>query len=285
MSNSQSPLFPFGGPTFGNIAISTIATCVLFTLVKSTHRNYRAWLALGPGGVPYNLLGWAIQSFFSVTISLPTLSLADPAGFAVPSLDKQYASHAVSPRSSFLQGPLPLRAGPTPLVPDTVAPQRQITQKITDDALLADMHRYLHHLAECNKHLGLVMQPARLEGGLTQAIYLPPASPSRQGKQDTTTAPTTPRFLTKVGGEICHVHMDGSSHVTLSLADATEAVTKGWAQRHKLSGVSWGVIPPTYLFVFAPRDTEDWEVWKALIRAGVSFVCGKEVEDPAGDVQ
>lgn len=64
----------------------------------------------------------------------------------------------------------------------------------------------------------------------------------------------------------------------MSLTDAAEAVATGWAQRHKLSGASWGLIPPTYLFIYAPRNVEDWAVWKELMRAGVSFVCGQKVE-------
>lgn len=275
--------FPFllGESTF-NMILQALGICVLFFLVKSTHTSYRAWLALGPGGVPYNLLGWAIQSIFSVTISIPTISLADPAVFVDLSRDNEYAGHAVSPRTPFVEGPLPLRAGPTPLVPGTVAPQRQITQKTADETRLAGMHRYLQQLTEANKHLGLVMQPARLEGGLSQAVYLPAsaAGPTSSTKQEKHGTSETPRFLAKVRGEICHVHGDGSSHVTLSFADAAEAVTKGWAQRHKLSGVSWGVIPPTYLFVYAPRNDEDLVVWKALMRAGVSFVCGQKVQEP-----
>lgn len=50
-----------------NLRERTLAICVLFTLAKSTQRNYRAWLVLG--GVPYHSLGCAIQSFCSVTVS------------------------------------------------------------------------------------------------------------------------------------------------------------------------------------------------------------------------
>lgn len=258
----------------------TLSLVVLYPVVRTAHNSYRAWLALGPGGVPYNLLGWTIQSVLGALISNPTLSLANPAAFSDPDLEKHYAGHTVPSGTSFLDAPLPLRAGPTPLVPGTVAPQRQITQQTHDAALLADMSRYLRLLAEANSHLGLVMQAARLEGGSTQAIYLPARPKGSTGQQGR--VPSTPRFLAKVHGEICHVHSDGSSHITLSLADAAEAVAKGWAQRHKLSGASWGVIPPTYLFVYAPRSREDFAVWRALMSAGVAFVCGRKVEHPAG---
>jgi hypothetical protein len=72
-----------------------------------------------------------------------------------------------------------------------------------------------------------------------------------------------------------HVHhQDGSTHVTLSLADAEEVLAKGWGRRHKLSGVA-GKIPYTYLLIYAPRDEEEFEVWKGVVTAGCRFVVGR----------
>lgn len=120
----------------------------------SSHPHSLPRLArLGPGGVPYNIFGWLVQSLVGATISNETLFLADPAVFANLDLDKDNADHVVSARTSFLDAPLPFRAGPTPLVPGTVAPQRQITLRTTNAALLADMHQYLQQLAESNRRL------------------------------------------------------------------------------------------------------------------------------------
>ncbi|KAK4145530.1 uncharacterized protein C8A04DRAFT_10563 [Dichotomopilus funicola] len=187
-------------------------------------------------------------------------------------------------------GTLPPRSGSRPDVPGLVVPQRQTTEKGGPE-LVRRMERFLVELAEANGGGGaaaagsgggdggkgqewalLEMKPSRLEGKRHQALFL------RES------AVRIPKFMGGVGGEIAHVHPEGSSHVTLSLVDAEEAVAKGWAERHRLSGVR-KILPWSYIMVYAPRDDDEFVVWQRLVVAGCRFVSGgRTIEIPSKKV-
>lgn len=225
-------------------------------------KSYRGYLALGPGGMPYNPLGWAIQGLLQLIARWDTRS---PAPFSKPSNQKPYEPHGKTP---FLAAsPLPQRKGDRPDVPGYVAPQRQVTQQGGED-VRARMTAFLEELAARNPGV-LVLRPSGLEGVGTPALWLDPA-----------VGPPPPAYLRGTKGELAHVHPEASSHVTVSLADAEELTRKGWAERHRLSGVAVGGIPLGYVMVYAPRDEAEFEVWKGVVRAGLLFVgagAGREV--------
>lgn len=235
------------------IALATVAGASLIPILPYAVKSYRQWLSLGPGGVPYNILGWMAQGALQLVAYWDTIDLSP---FSRPSITLKYEPHG---RSSFLEPgpPLPTRAGPRPTVPGFVAPQRQTTQTGAAD-LPARMEAHLHAVAGANPS-ALTMQPSKLEGGHTRALWL--ADEAR-----------CPAFAARLHGELVHVHGEGSSHATLSLADAEEAVRQGWGERHRLSGVAG--MPWGYLLLYAPRDDVEFEVWKRLVHAGVQFVCG-----------
>ncbi|KAL7956379.1 hypothetical protein V8C34DRAFT_326266 [Trichoderma compactum] len=80
-----------------------------------------------------------------------------------------------------------------------------------------------------------------------------------------------PKYLTKsTKGEIVHVHSEASSHMVLSLTDAEEAMAKGWAELHPLSGVM-GRIPLPYVMIYAPRDEEESLAWTKFVDAAIAF--------------
>lgn len=71
--------------------------------------------------------------------------------------------------------------------------------------------------------------------------------------------------------EIAHIHAsDQSGHVTLSLADAAEVCTKGWGERHRLSGTEWLHLGYTMLYV--PRSMAEVEVLGKILQAGVEYM-------------
>ena len=74
-------------------------------------------------------------------------------------------------------------------------------------------------------------------------------------------------------GEVGHIHMDvdGSAHVTLSLADAREVIEKGWGERQAFTG---NVLPWGYTMIYAPRNRDEVEVLGKIFRAGIAFVSG-----------
>lgn len=244
------------------IAAVTIAAVV--PSVSYIYRSYRGYIDLGAGGLPHNVLGWLMQGPAQLISDADT---TNPAPFGKPSNQALYAPYG---SASFLgEGPLEERKGPRPTVPGYVAPQRQTTDAGSED-MRARMTAFLEKLAAGNPG-ALVIKPSCLEGVGTPALWL-------AGGENMETVPTYLRKTTK--GEIVHVHPEGSSHVTLSVADAEDVVRKGWAERHRLSGVLGGkILPLGYVLVYAPRDEGEFEAWKGIVVAGVGFVCagGKEL--------
>jgi hypothetical protein len=77
-------------------------------------------------------------------------------------------------------------------------------------------------------------------------------------------------------GWSCALEAEGSGHAKLSLADAKEAIEKGWGGRHGLSGKKVGsrMFTPAYLMIYAPRDEEEAKIMGKILRAGVAYTSG-----------
>ncbi|KAJ4420185.1 hypothetical protein N0V82_004529 [Gnomoniopsis sp. IMI 355080] len=219
--------------------------------------SYRGYLALGRGGIPYNVFGWAVQGLLQIVAKWDT---RDPSPFTKPKNRKATEPHG---SKTFFASPIPERAGGRPTVPGYVAPQRQTTQQPADVEVMSKrMRAYLDDLLINNTGV-LVLEPSKLEGVGTPAVFL-----------DTSSGTTElPGFMRGLKGETAHIHPECSSHVTLSMADAEEVVRKGWAERHRLSGVGLSPLPWSYMLVYAPRNDEEFEVWKGIMKAGLRFVC------------
>lgn len=218
--------------------------------------SYRGYLALGRGGIPYNVFGWALQGLLQIVAKWDT---RDPSPFTKPKNRKATEPHG---SKTFFASPIPERAGGRPTVPGYVAPQRQTTQQPADVEVMSKrMRAYLDDVLIKNTGV-LVLEPSKLEGVGTPAVFL-----------DTTSFGTTelPGFIRGLKGETAHIHPECSSHITLSMADAEEVVRKGWAERHRLSGL--GPLPWSYMLIYAPRNDEEFEVWKGIMKAGLRFVC------------
>lgn len=239
--------------------------------------SYRGFLALGPGGIPHNVLGWAMQGLLQLVASWDT---RDPSPFTRPRNRAPLEPHGS--KTYLPGGPIPQRAGARPDVPGYVAPQRQMDQRPADpDAVRRRMTAFLEALAARNP-AALRTRPSRLEGVGTPALWVGGCGPAGEGEEGLSKEDLPP-FMRGLGGETAHVHPECSSHVTLSMADAEEVVRKGWAERHRLSGL--GPLPWAYVLVYAPRDNAEFEVWADIMRAGVRYVCAgadKEV-DVAGE--
>lgn len=245
--------------------ITALAVAIALSLPTASYalKSYRGFLALGPGGMPFNALGWAIQGLLQLIAKWDTRS---PTPFSKPANQKPYEPHGTTP---FLAAsPLPQRKGDRPEVPGYVAPQRQTSQQGGEDTR-ERMTAFLGALAARNQGL-LVLKPSGLEGIGTPALWL-----------DREAGVEPPAYLRgMIKGELAHVHPEASSHVTVSLADAEELTRKGWAERHRLSGVAAAGIPLGYVMIYAPRDEAEFDVWKGVVKAGLLFVgagIGREV--------
>ncbi|XWW97117.1 hypothetical protein V2A60_005098 [Cordyceps javanica] len=234
----QRPLVASSALGLGLAAIPVISHII---------RSYRGFLALGPGGLSYNFLGWSLQA---IAQPFARHDVRESKPFSDPRIFGHYAPHG---RTSFL-GEVPARHGERPHVPTYVAPQRQMTDH-ADASRLDEMK--LELASRVAQHVELLaIAPSQLEGPKHQALWIGEAAEK-------------PAYLAKsTKGEFAHVHPDGSSHLILSLADAEIATARGWAERHMLSGI---MLPFNYVLVYAPRDEGEFQVWKQFLDAAVAF--------------
>lgn len=210
-------------------------------------RSYRGYLALGPGGLPYNFLGWSIQA---IAQPFARHDVRESHPFADPRITEGFVPHG---RTSFLEE-IPARRGQRPEVPSYVAPQRQMNDH-SDASRTEAMKAHVAESVSQHPEL-LTLASSGLEGPKHKAIWL-----GETAKK--------PAYLAKATkGEFAHVHPDGSSHLIMSLADAEVVTAKGWAERHMLSGV---MLPLSYMLIYAPRDEEEFQVWKKFLAASVAF--------------
>jgi|SRR5215210_4960114 len=133
-----------------------------------------------------------------------------------------------------------------------------------------------------NPHTQLDQQPADLRwvDELGRRVFaLPgvaeePSGVSVPGARALVLAPeetTGPPEAFLVGREFAHLHPapDHSLHAMLPSDTATEAVATGWAEPHPVA--LQGLIPPTAVMIYAPRDEAELEVIESLVRASHAF--------------
>jgi hypothetical protein len=73
------------------------------------------------------------------------------------------------------------------------------------------------------------------------------------------------------GGEIGHLHADGSLHVVLAAADAAQAIENRWGQAHPAEGLAAG-LPPAYVLLYAPRTPDEVAVAERLLDAAAAHM-------------
>jgi hypothetical protein len=147
---------------------------------------------------------------------------------------------------------LPRRAGDRPRTTPT-NPHTQLDQQPTDPRLTEDLARRVFALP------GVVEQPSRISVPGARALVLAP--------EEATGPPEA--FL--IDREFAHLHPapDHSLHTMLPTATASEAVAAGWAEPHPVA--LRGLIPPTAVMLYAPRDEAELDVIEGLIRASHAF--------------
>lgn len=229
--------------------VLTGAAVASATLAVVAYRDYSAYCALGDHGLPGNFKGWRTQlkmarhSRKDTTVPAP-YDLATEAAIAGP--------HSTG---VFLSPGIPPRDGSRPTVPGFAAPQRQVTDTASA-AMKKKMYDHMEALSKANPAL-LQYELSVLEGPV----------PALQLKADH----ERPVALAKTRGEIAHIHPpDGSTHLVLSLADSKDLIEKSWGQRHRLSGtrLGWG-----YTLAYAPRNDDEFELWKRIVAAAARHAC------------
>ena len=221
-------------------------------LVHQLHADYTAYLALGPGGLPHNVLGWLASSLARALLCRETLNTA------------VYARPGPRP-GGFLVRPLLPRHGPRPALGRHPIPHRQTNQipprHIVDAVESAILEIHADYPSSTELRTSVLMKTG-------VALFVLPAAASA--------GPGPAR------GELAHVHAsreaaDGSLHVILAPRDCAEVIDKGWGERHPCAGALGGrLLPAEYLMVYAPRDRAEVAVVRGIVEAAVRAALGVE---------
>lgn len=109
----------------------------------------------------------------------------------------------------------------------------------------------------------IATRPSKTEGGTGPAIYVDPELKSIN--------PNAHRIFY----EVAHVHpAENSLHVYVSPQDAKFVMKRGWGQRFP---IDW-LAPPSWIMVYAPRNEEEFEVIREIVRAAVCFAVGESLD-------
>ncbi len=211
-------------------------------------RDYQSWLALGPGGVPYNLQGWAQVTWMRLWKKNP--------------LDPQLFADKIGKKGDIAAlGQLPNRAGNRPTIDPHPVPHRQKDQ-FSDEHTRKDLTALFDGMIASQPQL-LHYQKSTFERR-NDAIFL------RDPEKGT--------LNTKAQGEVGHIHpSDGSMHITLSPSDAKTVLEAGWGELHSLAG-DGGPLPFTYLMIYSPRNKEELVVIEQILKAAVQYHAGNQLK-------
>jgi hypothetical protein len=213
---------------------AALAVAAVLGIAGLARRDYRAWIALGEGGIAPGARGWLKVTALRMTAGDPTDLSRLPAGSAQPGLRN-----------------LPWRTDPRPRVGAHPIPHRQLDQEspasmvtALDNLFAALLERYAPAVVEresgYEKHHPALFADALVSAG---------ASPT---------------------GEIAHYHRpQGSMHLHMRPEDARVVIARGWGELHGLSGKAG--LPRSYAMIYAPRDQEELNVIEAILAATIEW--------------
>jgi hypothetical protein len=147
---------------------------------------------------------------------------------------------------------LPARVGDRPRTTPT-NPHTQLDQQPLELRWIEELARRVFELP------GVVEQPSRISVPGARALVLEPGE----------SVGPPEAFL--IDREFAHLHPapDHSLHAMLPTETATEAVAAGWAEPHPVA--LSGLIPPTAVMLYAPRDEAELDVIERLVRISHAF--------------
>jgi luciferase-like monooxygenase len=154
---------------------------------------------------------------------------------------------------------LPRRIGTRPRTTAT-NPHVQLDQQPTDSRWTEELARRVFALP------GVVEEPSRISVPGARALVLAPGEP------------VGPPEAFLVGREFAHLHPDPdrSLHAMLPTETVTDAVAAGWAEPHPVA--LKGLIPPTAVMLYAPRDEAELDVIERLVGASHAFARSIETQ-------
>ncbi|KAI1392997.1 uncharacterized protein F4822DRAFT_392797 [Hypoxylon trugodes] len=253
------------GSSLLNIRIAS--TTRMGSTLSSKHEDasmmegYKEWKAMGEGGTSHSWAGYMSQLSAEKTMAFGADETIKPNFYDRPEKlaagwRKATDEQKNNARKSFL-GELPVRPGPRARAKRFVYPQRE--RNAADPLDEAVKHAYLdsfNALGDTNAQFTEWKTSALEKHG--QALFL------KRSILLTPLAGPTSR-------EICHIHgTDMSGHVTLSFKDAEEVISKGWGERHRLSGTDW--IHLGYTMLYVPNTVEETQILTRIYQAGIDYM-------------
>lgn len=179
------------------VTSSTAILAVLALVFPRCRKDYRTYLSYGPGGLPYNILGWFVSAVILRSFSRDTLSTTV---YASSADERRFLPASFPPRE---RGPRP-RLGPHPV------PQRQMDQLPKRD-VSAELERRFEALARRNEQL--VEMRMSVHERHTQALFV------KSGRE-------MHEVAKEMLGEVSHIHGTGdhSVHVVLAPSDCKSCI-------------------------------------------------------------
>jgi hypothetical protein len=147
---------------------------------------------------------------------------------------------------------LPTRTGPRPTTTPT-NPHTQLDQQPTDRAIRDELARRLFSLPDVEERPTMISVPG------ARALWL----------RDEVPAAGPEAFM--IEREFAHLHpgADQSLHAILPHDLARAAIEAGWAELHPVA--RRGLIPPTTVMLYSPRDVDELEVIYGLLVESYRF--------------
>lgn len=228
------------------ISRTTVSAVVLAVLAVAgsvwVYRDYHAWLALGPGGLPYNFRGWLMTTWMR-TQKRDALDTA------------RFARAIGAGGNRFLAEDLPRRAGLRPRIGVHPVPHRQLDQLPGEDMTRRIVATFD---AQVGRQSDLLRYELSFFEKRNQAVFLRDPAVGHADAQAS-------------HGEIAHVHpSDGSMHMIFGASDARTVIEAGWGECHPLAGKRG--LPDTYVLVYPPRDDGELLLTGRLLDAAVGYM-------------
>lgn len=230
-----------------DVPATTIVPAVLIGAAAGTLawavRDYRAWRALGPGGLSPTWRGWLRMTQLRMQATDPIATDALLSRIGAPD-DVSQLDH------------LPPRRGARPRVGPHPVPHRQLAEHAPER-----VHASLRTAFDAR----VARDPERLSYALSHFERHNEAVTLRKDCRHCADALVT-------RGEIGHIHpSDGSMHMVLGASDTKTVIEKQWGERHGLAGTALG-LPLTYTLIYAPRDESEVLVVARILDAAIVYV-------------
>ncbi|MBW1294783.1 luciferase family protein [Aquimarina litoralis] len=153
-------------------------------------------------------------------------------------------------------GNLPVRDGVRPKTTDT-NPHMQLSQQPEDLSFVKELKDWAFTLNHIEQKPSAISVPGSI------AMYM---------KEDHK-CKNCNAFM--VGSEFAHFHPhpDYSMHLGVSEKDAELIIINGWGEWHPL--IKRGYLPPNIIMMYAPRNQNELEVAKFIVKRSYDFALGK----------